>query len=169
MSEQDIKIELEKLKLEKLKLEAEDNKVRKFKWKNSRFKSLAKDSMKKPDYILVMYLSLKYEAKFMLCRIVSGNIIVIENKAHILDSQSTWRSGKDLLYIIREIDRMPVSNKDWNSIKERKDDTEADVPIIKAILGAVQKKEISETTRKWIIWILIGAAVIAGILFLQGK
>ncbi|GAH81499.1 unnamed protein product, partial [marine sediment metagenome] len=76
-----------------------------------------------------------------------------------------WRFGKDSCYIIREIDRNPVSNDDYEEVRGRGDDTDADVPLIKAVLGAVQKQKSSlETNKNTIIIIGIIVAVVIGII-----
>lgn len=126
-------------------------------------KKLSKKSNKNPEYVLVQHLTLKQQVEFKLCRIVSGDIIVIRNKAHTLDPRDVWRHGKHLWYIIREMDRRPVSNRDYKDVKERGDDTDADVPLIKAVLGAINKPNPLQS-KSIIIWI-IGGVVAAVVLF----
>jgi len=127
-------------------------------------KKLGKRVDKSLDLVLVMYLSQKYQVTFKVCRVVSGNIVVIGNKAHTLNPKHIWRHKKMMWYIIREIDRKPVSNRDYNLVKKRKDDTEADAPLIKAVIGAVQKKKGIDLQGKNV-WIIIIIAVIAAVVF----
>lgn len=128
------------------------------------FSKLGKRADKNSNIILVMYLTSKYQVEFKVCRIVSGNIVVIDNKAHVIDPKNIWRHKKINWYILREIDRRPVSNRDYNLVKKRRDDTEADEPLIKAVLGAVQKKKGLDLQGKNI-WIIIIIAIIAVVVF----
>ena len=144
-----------------LKLEEEkQGKKKKFKlpFKTRR---LLKKEKKKPEYIVVQYLTRKYQVVWKLCRMISGNLVVINNKVHEINPKTIWRHGKQMWYVLREIDRKPVSNLDYNKVKRRRDDTEADVPLIKAVLGAVQKKSPLENKKGLIIGIII--AVVAAV------
>ncbi len=118
---------------------------------------------------MVQYLTSDYDIKFKLCKIVSGNLVVVENKVHILNPRMVWRLGKNSFYILREIDRKPVSNEDYDDVRERGDDTDADVPLIKAVLGAVQKTGgFNAPSKNTIIIIAIIAAVVIGaVLFMK--
>jgi len=139
----------------------EDEKTRKFKFKDRRFKTLAKKSAKKPDYVLVQYLRNNKRIDFKLCKVISGNIIVIDNKGHELNPKSLWIHGKYVWYIIREKDTKPVSVND--KITGWKTD---DHPILmKMVLGAIQKKE-EIADKKKIIGLLIGAGVVILILWI---
>lgn len=138
--------------------EIEDEKVRSWKWKKPRrMKSLEKKTLKKPEHILVEYLTQKYTVRRLLCKVVGGNIVVIDNKVHIINPRDVWRDGKSVWYKIREIDRLPISNRDYDKLIKQKRITVNDAVVIKAIVGAIQKKEVSAATRKWIIWLIIGA------------
>jgi len=133
-------------------------------------RSLMKQSDKKKNHVLVQYLTMKQEVRFMLQPIVSGNIIVVDHKVHMLNPRDIWRYGKHTWYIVREIDRKPVSNKDYNLVKKRGDDTENDVPLIKAVLGAVKKQNPLEGKKGWIIAIiLIIVAAVVGFIIFGGK
>lgn len=127
-------------------------------------KKLGKRVDKSLDLVLVMYLSQKYQVTLKVCRIVSGNIVVIGNKAHTLNPKHIWRYKKMMWYIIREIDRKPVSNRDYDKVKKRRDDTEADTPLIKAVIGAVQKKKGIDLKGKNV-WIIIIIAIVAIVVF----
>ena len=128
-------------KIEKKQEELEDrlnSKTRK-KWLNlsPRAKRVFKQEPKKPGYVVVQYLTRKYEVRWILSKVVGGNTIVVDNHAHKLRPQAQWREGKKVWYIVREIDRLPVSNRDYNKVIERGDDTDSDETLIKAVLGAV--------------------------------
>jgi hypothetical protein len=123
-----------------------------------------KQGSKLGDSIVTQYLTQKGEIKFKVCKIVSGNIIVVNNKAHKLNPKHLWKFGKQMWYIHREIDRNPVSNEDYEEVKERGDDTESDVVLIKAVLGAMMKPK-QEIKKGWIVFVII-AIVVAIIAFL---
>jgi hypothetical protein len=123
---------------------------------------LLKREKKKPEYIVIQYLTLKYQIRFLLARVVGGDIIVVNNKVHKINPKAIYRYGKKMWYIIREIDRLPVSNIDYNKVKKRGDDTESDVPLIKAVLGAIKKPNPLQSKN---LWIIIAIAVIGFIVF----
>ncbi len=137
-----------------------NNKKRKFKLP-FKVKRMMKAERKKPQHVLVQYLTRKYQIRWMLQPIVSGSLVVIDNKVHTLDPNKMWRFGKHMWYIIREIDRKPVSNRDYKRVIKSKDDTEADVPLIKAVLGAVQKPPMMP--KKKMIAVIVILLVVAGI------
>lgn len=120
--------------------------------------SAIKKGNKLPDSVVTLYLTQKSEMKWKLQKVVSGNIIVVNNKAHELDPECLWRMGKHHIYIHREIDRKPVSNKDYALLKKEGRDTDSDVVLIKAVLGAMMKPK-QELKKGWIIWIVIAAVV----------
>jgi len=121
---------------------------------------------KKPENVAVIYLTRDYQIRFELCRIISGNLVVVNNKVHILNPRAVYRWKKYNCYVIREIDRQPVSNEDIDEVIARKDDTEADVPLIKAVLGAIQKQQQTLGGNKWIIWVIVAViALIVGYIF----
>ncbi len=152
---------LEKLekRLEEIEItKSEDEKTKNFKFNDRKFKMLSKKSKKKPDYVLVQYLRNNRTIDFKLCRIISGNIIVIDNKGHELNPRHTWIRNKHIWYIIREKDTRPVSVN--NPITGSSTD---DHPVlIKMVLGAVQKKESVKDAKK--IATIIIAVVILGII-----
>ncbi len=153
-------------KLDELENQMEnDTEVKDWKWKPPRrFRALEKKNMKKSnaDKVLVEYLTQKQTVRRMLCKVVAGNIIVIDNKVHMLNPKDTWRDGKSIWYKIREIDRLPVSNRDYDKLIRQKRITVNDAVVIKAIVGAIQKKELGKEAKKWIIWIIVLA--VAGFL-----
>jgi len=152
-------------KVEKLTEEREKKEMGRRKFKVPYvLKKLSRQSIKKPDYVLVQYLTLKQQVEFKLCRIIGGDVIAIDNKAHNLDPRDVWRHKKHLWYIIREIDRQPVSNRDYEEVKKRKDDTEADVPLLKLVFGAINKSSNPLKNSQMILWV-IGLAVAGVVAF----
>jgi len=160
---------IQRLKKELIILKSQDKKTSKKDNTPKHLKSLMKKKQKKPNYVVVQYLTANYEVKFKLCKIVSGNLVVVENKVHKLNPDKIWRLGKDSCYILREIDRNPISNDDYEDVRARGDDTDADVPLIKAVLGAVQKQKGSEEANKntMVVVGIIIAIVIGAILFMK--
>jgi len=130
------------------------------------FKGLAKRADKSMDSVLVQYLTAKRQVEFKLCKIISGNLIVVSNKVHVLNPNKIWKHKKYMWYIVREIDRLPISNEDYDKVKIRRDDTEADVPLIKAVLGAIQKPGFADKKSNWIILAVIAAVAIGAFLFM---
>jgi len=128
--------------------------------------TLMKKSSKKDDFVVIQYLTQKYEIRFKLCKIISGDVVVVNNKVHRLNPKKMWKYGKYRWYIHKEIDREPISNEDLEEVKARNDDTEADVPLIKAVLGAIQRQQQSgKKNVALIIGVLIAAGIGAFILF----
>jgi len=160
---------IQRLKKELIVLKSRDKKTVKKNHMPKILAKLMKKKKKKPGYVIVQYLTANYEVKFMLCKVVSGNLVVVENKVHKLNPDKIWRLGKDSCYILREIDRNPVSNEDYEEIKERGDDTDGDVPLIKAVLGAIQKNKVSAETNKNNIVIIGVIAVVVVVVILLMK
>lgn len=162
---------IEKLNKELDLLEAEDKKTKKFKFKNNKMNSLEKQSMKKPDYVLVQYLFMNGKMEFKLQKIISGNIIVVNNKGHKINPKDTFIHGKFKWYIVKEWDINPVSTRDYNQVKKANNSTDNHTVLIKMVLGAIQKKEMSDAAKKWIVYIIIGAVAlfVVYILFFSGK
>jgi len=150
--------ELEK-KLESLLAESSEDKVTKAnKWKPKKLNQLNKKLKKKPDYVLVQYLRNNQIMDFRICKIISGDIIVVENKGHRLKPRMVWRHGKYFWYIIGEWDKEPVSPKYLDKIKRLQRSTDNHPILMKMVLGAVQKKE-EIKNKKQIGWIIGLAAV----------
>jgi len=129
-------------------------------------KSQIKKSNRLPDTIVTQYLTQKKDIRFKTCKVISGNIIVINNKVHKINPKYLWRYGKNFWYIHREIDREPVSNEDYDAIREAGRDTDSDVPLIKAVLGAVQKTSSAKKPNFWIIGIVAAVVILGLVLFL---
>ena len=106
-----------------------------------KLKQLVKRSQKLRDFIMVQYLNIKGEEEpARLYPIYSGNMVIIRNRPHEVDPRSFWRfkMGKQSAskLIIKEIDRRPVSNLNYDEIKKRGDATDSDEFLIKAALKA---------------------------------
>jgi len=155
-------LERRQRELESKMLDQEDNK-KSFKLP-FRINKTIKRGNKLNDSIVTQYLTQQGEVKFQVARIISGNIIVINNKAHELNPKHLWKCGKMMWYIHREIDRKPVSNEDHDAVKERGDDTDSDVVLIKAVLGAMMKPK-KEVKANWVVGIIL-AVVAAIVLFI---
>ncbi len=121
---------------------------------------------KKDDYVMIQYLTKQKEVKFKLCKIISGSIIVIKNKAYSLEPHALWRFGKYFFYIHREIDTMPVSNEDYEKLVKDGRCTAAHVILIKAVLGAVNKPSPIEKKNIGIIIGIIAAIAVVAFLFM---
>lgn len=170
--------ETKKTRLDRIEEKIEDllkekKESEKLKPKRKRFKlpfkarSALKQGTSRADKVAIMYLTQKYQVRFLAAKIISGNLIVVDNKVHVLNPKAIYRYRKLCFYIIREIDRLPVSNMDYNKVKERRDDTEADVPLIKAVLGAVQKPTMLPKKGAWIAGLIILGVTVILFMFLR--
>ena len=103
-----------------------------------RTKMMLNKSRKARDQIVVAYLSKDYKMEFKLVPIDSSNIVIVNNKAYEFDPRAIWRLGKKWnVYLIREIDRRPVSNRDYAKVRERGDSTDSDEILLKAAMKAI--------------------------------
>ena len=139
-------------------------KKNKFKWP-PKWKAIFKKSRKKRNQILVWFLNIKGEIESpKLYPIYSSNMVIIKNRPYEIDPRSFWRMGKYTCQIIKGIDRRPVSNLDYNEIKERGDSTDSDEFLIKAalqaIVGTAKKKQADKK-----VMIVIGIIILAAIVF----
>jgi hypothetical protein len=129
----------------------------------------AKKSQKRRDAILVFFLNIKGELEPpMVVPIYGGNMVIIRNKVYEVDPRAIWsvKTGFNKTYkllIIKEIDRRPVSNLDWDDIRVRGDATDSDEFLIKAALRA-QMATAARKVGKGVI-ILIILAIAAGVIF----
>ena len=110
-----------------------------FKWP-PKWKAAAKKSALR-NHILVFYLNIKGELEPpRMVPLYAGHMVVIQDKVHEIDPRSLWTTKigtkTHKLVIIREIDRRPVSNLDWDEIRKRGDATDSDEFLIKAALKA---------------------------------
>lgn len=153
--------------------EGEDKKTstkkKKKKWKYpAKWKMQAKKSSKRRDAVLVFYLNVKGELEQpLVVPIYSGNMIIIRNKVYEVDPRSFWTIKIGFktykLLIVKEIDRRPVSNLDWDDIRRRGDATDSDEFLIKAALKA-QVTTTAKQVSKGIILFILAAVVIGGII-----
>ncbi len=163
MSEEKIN-RLEK-KLNDLLVESSQDKITKAnKWKPRKLAQLNRKIKKKPEYILVQYLRNNHRMDFKICKVISGDIIVIENKGHRVNPRMMWIHGKYFWYIVGEWDKEPIGPKYLEKIKRLQRGTESHPILMKMVLGAVEKKE-SLKNKKQIGWI-IGLAAVGLILWM---
>lgn len=156
--------ELEKKYEELLLAEATDKVTKANKWKPKKLDSLNKKAIKKPEYLLVQYLRNNQTMDFKICKVVSGNIVVIDNKGHQINPRLVWRNGKYFWYIVGEWDTEPIGPKYLEKIKKAQRSTENHPILMKMVLGAIQKKE-DLKTKVGAGWI-IGIAVVGIILWM---
>lgn len=129
-----------------------------------------KSSLKNLDQVLVFFLTITGElAGPTLYPIYSGNMVIVRSKPYELDPRAVWRFGKFRCVVIREIDRRPVSNLDWDEVKRRGDATHSDEFLIKAAMRAFAAG--APAKKKFNIWILviIGVIVIGALIFFFAK
>ena len=89
-------------------------------------------------------------------------------KVYEVDPRAFWsvRIGMNKTYkllILKEIDRRPVSNLDWDDIRTRGDATDSDEFLIKAALRAQMTTAAKQMGKGVIIFIVI--AIVAGLAF----
>jgi hypothetical protein len=135
---------------------------KKFRWP-FKWRSIMNKSLKKGRQVLVIYLNAKgFIETPSLHPIYSSDMIIIRNKPHQVDPRAFWRLGKYQCLIIKEIDRRPVSNLDYDEIKKRGDATDSDEFIIKAAMQAIigqPKKKLGNKTVIIVIGILVLLAI----------
>jgi len=135
-----------------------------FKWNK-----IMKMSNKKGRQILVWYLNRKGNIEPpKLHPLYASDMIIIRNKPHEVDPRAFWRFGKYQCLLIKEIDRRPVSNLDYEEIKKRGDSTDSDEFIIKAamkaLVGQPKKKPLNRTTM-----IIIGVIILVALIFFMTR
>ena len=145
------------------------SKKKKFKW-STKFKSVMKKGNKKGNSILVWYLNVKGIIEPpKLYPMYSSDMIIVRNKPHQVDPRAFWRMGKYQCLLIKEIDRRPVSNLDYDEIKARGDATDSDEFIIKAAMQAMIGKPKKKPVNKNVIVIVgILAAIAIGYFLIAG-
>lgn len=123
------------------------------------WKMKAKRSIKARDKVLVWYLNARGIIEPpQLVPVYAGNVIIIKDRSHEFDPRALcnvkmgFKLYKALL--IREIDRKPWCNLDWNKVKKRGDTTRNDEILLKMLRLAMVEKVKKATTN--IIWWLIG-------------
>jgi hypothetical protein len=144
-------------------------KQKKFKWPWKIRREMDK-SLKVRDQILVFYLNVRNELESpKLYPIYSGSMIIIRNKPYLLDPMSVISFGKYKCMIIREIDRKPVSNKDYKDVKARGDSTESDELLIKATLKAMIGPQKPAMNKNIIIAIIVIIIIVGGLIWFMNK
>jgi hypothetical protein len=140
-----------------------------FKWP-FKWKSAVKKAQKAPvDYLLVMYLSIKGKIEMpKLYPLYSGNMVIIRNKPYEVDPRAFWDMGKVKCLIIKEIDRRPVSNLDYDAIRARGDATDSDEFLIKAAMKAFTQQQAKKPINKTII-IVVAVIIIGAIIYLMSQ
>lgn len=145
------------------------NKKRKFKFP-IKWRKILKSSKKKPRQVLVWYFNRKGVIEPpRLYPLYASDMIIVRNKPHEVDPRAFWRFGKYLCLCIKEIDRRPISNLDYEEIKRRGDSTDSDEFIIKAamqaVIGGVKKKVAANKT----ILIVLALLAVGAILFFTSR
>lgn len=144
--------------------ESEDKKTRENKWKPRKLDSLYKKANKKPEYVLIQYLRNNHQMEFKISKVISGNIVVIDNKGHTLNPKMVWRHGKYFWYIVGEWDKEPIGPRYFERIRKLERSTDNHPILMKMVLGAIQKKDEMKSKIK-IGWI-IGLAAVGILLFI---
>jgi len=140
------------------------NQKKQFKWP-WKVKGEMKKSIKKPEEILVFFLTITNELVGpKLYPIYSGNMIIVKNSPYELDPRAVLRFGKYKCIVVKEIDRRPVSNLDLDEIRRRGDSTSSDEFLIKAAMRAITTTPPKKEINKAVLWI-IGIVVIGGLIF----
>ena len=135
-----------------------------FKWKRQMNASTGKLA---EDKILVEYYNIKGEIEPpTLVPLYSGNIIIHKNKAYEFDQRATWtrKVGKKMYkqVSIKEIDRRPISNLDWDEIKARGDATDSDEILVKMVTKAVIEKQKTKVNTGMIVVVVICILIAIG-------
>ena len=112
-----------------------------FKWKQG----FGKANKASKDQVVVVMLNKKGELEQpKLMPIYAGNLIVWDNTVYEFDPRAVVRikglKKYPMAYLIKQIDRRPVSNLDLDEIRARGDSTESDEFLIKAALKAQTAK-----------------------------
>lgn len=144
--------------------------IQKKPWKFPRkWVSKAKKTQKRRDAVLIFYLNIKGELEPpMIVPIYGGNMVIIRNKVYEVDPRAFWNVKIGLnrtykLLILKEIDRRPVSNLDWDDIRTRGDATDSDEFLIKAALRAQMTTAAKQVGKGAIILIIL--AIAGGLIF----
>lgn len=130
-------------------------------------------AQKTRDMVVVFYLNIKGEMEQpMLLPLYSGNMVIIRNKVYEVDPRAFWTYRKGMktwkLLLIKEIDRRPVSNLDWDEIKARGDATDSDEFLIKAALRAQTAISLGGMSKTALILIILGIVGIVCLFLFAG-
>jgi hypothetical protein len=172
-----LKERLEKLeKSEELHEKKVDTKKKKmefkfpFKWKRELNKSTKKNA---EDMICIIFFSAKGIIEgFKLLPLYSGSLIIYKNRAYEFDPRATWLIQiKNRTYkcvAIREIDRRPISNLDWDEVKANGYATDSDEILIKMVTKAVIEKVKKQMSMGVVIAIVVAIIGVAVFLMFKG-
>lgn len=140
-----------------------------FKWR-SKFNKANKKAME--EMVLVIFLNKKNEIeppKFM--PIFDGNMVIWKNKVYEFDPRALYKvkgmKGNPMAYVIKEIDRRPVSNMDLDEIRARGDSTESDEFLIKAALRAQQSQ--TKKNVNMAVLIILGLVIVGAVIYFLSK
>lgn len=141
------------------------------KWTGPLKKSIGKGG---EDKVVMIYLNIKGELENpKLVPLYSGNVIIYKHKAYEFDPRATWtmKLKKNIVKVvlIREIDRRPISNLDYDEIRKRGDSTDSDEILIKTVAKAVIEKAKTQMNKGIIIMVVLGLLAAAAVYFFIGK
>lgn len=159
-------------------------KTKQFKWPGRWKRKFSQTKRKKfTEMILVFFLNKKNEIeppRFM--PIFDGNMIIWKNKPYMFDPRAVWRikgmRGNPISYLIKEIDRRPIMNKegkivysnaevtnmDIEEVRARGDSTESDEFLIKAALKAQTAK--GKKAMNVTVLVILGLILVGGLIWL---
>jgi len=121
-------------------------------------------SLKAKDKALVIYLTRNGIMEMpKLLPVVSGNLIYTHGRLFELHPKAIWRFGKYNVFIIREIDRLPVSNLDYDKLRKDERLTDNAEAIIKYIMAA-KLVPAGPKFNKVLLWI-VGIIVVGLVIF----
>jgi len=139
-----------------------------FRW-SFKQKAIFKNKKKKKKEVLVWFLRVNGEIELpKYYPLYYQDMIIIKGKPYKVDPRMFWRMGKNMVLIVKEIDRIPVSNLDYEEVKFYNRSTENDKLIIKAAMQAKMKKDERKPINKNVM-IVIGIIVIAAIIYFTTK
>lgn len=144
-----------------------EKKSKKFNYPFS-WKVKMKRSPKSKDKVLVWYLNARGTIEPpMLVPVYAGNVVIIRDRSHEFDPRALCnvRMGFKLYkaLLIREIDRKPWCNLDWNKVKARGDTTRNDEILLKMLRLAMVEKIKKAATN--MIWWIVGVGIVGLILY----
>jgi len=122
-------------------------------------------SNKARDKVLVIYLTRTGVMELpKLLPVIQGNLIYTHGRLFELHPKAIWRfMNKYNVFLIREIDRLPVSNLDYNKLREEGRLTDNAEALLKYIMAAKQVPA-GPKLNKAILWI-VGIVIVAIIIF----
>lgn len=140
--------------------------------KKNPFKRKAMSASKKSDSVFVIFLTRKNEIQTFITPIYVNNAIIIKEQVYIFDPRAAFsmRVGFKMYkcYVIKEIDRFPISNLDLDEVRASGDSTEHDAYLIRTAIRAhvdsIKKPSVNPKLI-WLIGIVIALAVGAYLLF----